>query len=129
MSSTDETAPKVRLSRLSSAKLATVLKRGLKIGVRSSERSTVKLSLMLNGRQAKRVRLSRRPNAKQIAAKRLSFAEAGLKKVTLKLNRKAGRRLANSRLPRVKLTLNATATDKAGNSRRAKLTLSLRRGT
>ena len=128
-SSTDETAPKVRLSRLSSAKLATVLKRGLKIGVRSSERSTVKLSLMLNGRQAKRVRLSRRPNAKQIAAKRLSFAEAGLKKVTLKLNRKAGRRLANSRLPKVKLTLNATATDKAGNSRRAKLTLSLRRGT
>ena len=104
--------------------LPTVLRRGFRARVRVSEASRVSVALVLSGRTARRLGLSR-GRAVVVGRASTSFLSGGRKTVAVKLTRRARRRLA--RVRSVRLYFPVRATDRAGNSRRVSRRVTLRR--
>jgi hypothetical protein len=112
--------PTVRIPR--GQKLQRVLKRGLRVRVRANERGRARVEALLNRR------LLRAPAASKLArVGRRTRALQALRTttVTVRLSRKAKRRLADAR--RVRLTVRVRVTDRYGNSGRATRRVTLRR--
>jgi hypothetical protein len=113
----DRTAPKARAMILGGQTVRSMLKRGLRVRVATSEAGAVTVALRHAGRR--------------LARREARFDGAGAKTVTLKLARKARARRSRLRLlgsKRLKLGLSLVAVDRAGNSAPAKKTLRLARG-
>jgi subtilisin len=108
----DRTAPTGALI-LATQRLATVLRRGLAVTLRSSEAGTAEAALLLDGRTARRLGLSR-GRAVTAGRTRATLAAAGTRRLTVRLTRAARVRLR--RVRRVTLTLRVAVRDGAGNA-------------
>lgn len=101
-------------------RLATVLRRGLRITAQVNEAATILARVILSRRAAKSLGLPR-----VIARGSARLREAGSATFRARFTRKAKRRLRRAR--RVRATLNITATDTAGNKTTLKRPLTLKR--
>lgn len=105
-------------------KLGAVIKKGFKLTITNSESARATLQLVLGGKLAKRLRLSK---GKPFVVGKLTVRQlrSGKTVLTIKLNRKAKRALA--RVRSIVLSLRAVATDAAGNRGAASKKVRLRR--
>jgi hypothetical protein len=120
----DTIAPAVSLA-VPRQRLGAVLRRGLRVSLRSSERASTTLRLSIDGRTAKRLGLTRTAKPIVVGHASVSFAAAGGKTVYVRLGRTAKARIA--RLASVTLTVRASARDLAGNVRQASRRATVRR--
>ncbi|HEX6711729.1 MAG TPA: hypothetical protein VF066_00035 [Thermoleophilaceae bacterium] len=119
-SSADTLAPVIGLTT-ARVKLAALLKKGLPIKASCSEACAFKVALTIDARIAKRIGLA----TAGIGRKSSSLTAAGSKKLTIKLSRKAQRKLARVKSVRLKVTLSAT--DAARNSSQKTKVATIRR--
>jgi hypothetical protein len=115
----DVIAPALAVFSRAKHKLERVLAKGLRVSVRCLEACRVELALELDRKTAKRLRVAA---AKAVVVGRATarLAAGKSERVTVKLTRKARKRLARSRSRdsrRIKLKLRTTASDAAGNAR------------
>jgi subtilisin family serine protease len=104
----DRAAPALTLSLPASVTLRSVLTGKLRPRTTTSERSTIRLTLRIDARTAKRLRIAR-----AVGSASVTLTTAGAKAVTVRLTSSARRALARAR--NVKAAVSATATDAAGN--------------
>ena len=105
----DTAAPLAGLRVHARQRLAAVLRKGLALTARCSEACTLKVSALLDAKQARKLRLPR-----QIGSVSGKIAGAGERNLTLKFSAKARKALRRQRS--VKLTLRTTVADSAGNA-------------
>jgi hypothetical protein len=106
-----------------------VLSKGLSVTLKSLEACTVALSLELDRKTAKQVRLAAR-KAVVVGRDSVTLAAGKSKRLRLKLTRKAKNRLRSRRIKRgrtIKVSLRASARDQAGNVRTVTRKLRLKR--
>ena len=120
----DTTAPAVSIA-VPRQRLGAVLRRGLRVSLRSSERSNTTVRLWIDGRTAKRLGLARTAKPVVVGRASASFAAAGGKTAYVRLGRTARARIA--RLASVTLAVRASARDLAGNVRQASRRATVRR--
>jgi subtilase family protein len=121
----DRTAPTIRTTLSGRGALRALLAGRLRVSTTVSERSSLRLELILDARTAKKLRLAKRAVAVRIASANATATRAGAKTVALHITSKAKRALARAR--RVKATLKTTAADASGNRRTRSNTLTLSR--
>jgi large repetitive protein len=120
----DHSAPVLSLALAERRRLRTALSRGLALRARCSERCRLSLRMVVDGRTAKRVGLSRTRRA-MVVGRATVTVTASARKVALRFGRKARIRLR--RLPSFRLTVKAAVGDRAGNVRRRSLRILVRR--
>lgn len=118
----DKTAPHVRLKFKRVQKLRAVLAHGLKGSASCDEPCRTTFQVVLTGKVAKRFHIARTVG---IGKKSVSLAPGVQKKVTIKLGKRARKRLRRAR--RVPIALKVSAKDAAGNVRRETLNFVLKR--
>lgn len=119
---TDTLAPAVAVSVPRGQRLRRVLRRGLRVRVGANEAGRAVVDALVDRR------LLRRPSGSALArvGRRSRAVQAGRRAtLTIKLSRKARRRLARAR--RVRLTVRVSVTDASGNRGRATRRVTLRR--
>jgi hypothetical protein len=105
----DKIAPTLGLV-IGKLKLAKLRAKGLPVTVSCSEACTFTVTLVIDSKTAKKLHLSRTVT---VGKKSGSLAAKGKKKVTVKLTKKAKRKLAKAK--KVTFTVKVAAKDKAGN--------------
>jgi hypothetical protein len=111
----DRTKPRVNLSAASKIRLRVLLKKGYRFKYRCNEPCRASAALLIDKKTARRTGLKRRArSAVRVGKASKRLGPAGLKKMTVKLTRKAKRKLKRAR--RGKLTLLLTVTDAARNA-------------
>jgi thermitase len=121
----DTEAPALSVSTAGRQRLGTVLRRGLRPRLGLSEAGTVTSTLEVSSRTARRYRLARTSGAYRVGAATRTWVDAGTQTVTIRLSRKARRRLA--RVRSVTVTLRARGVDSAGNPTTRSKRITLRR--
>jgi subtilisin family serine protease len=111
----DRTAPALALSLPTRLVLRTVLTRGLRVPATCSERCTARVEITIDGRTAKRLRLSTRATKVRVAGGTATLARGATRSVTVRFTARAKRALRRTRSVRV--AVRVTATDAAGNAR------------
>jgi len=120
----DRSAPLLSLALAARRSLRTVLSRGLTLRARCSERCSLKLRVVVDGRTAKRSRLAR--SRRQVVVGRAAVVGTRrAKTLVITFTRKA--RVGLRRLRGVRLTVKAVAADGLGNERRRSLRTLVRR--
>ena len=120
----DTSAPTVSYSTASRQRIATVSRSGIRLSVSCSEACRLASSVVIAGKEAVRLRLSRR-RVDYVAGRRNGGLATGRRTLTIKLTSAVRRRLARSRTALVQVRL--TATDATGNARTAKKSVRLAR--
>lgn len=120
----DALPPSLSITTPRAQRLSTVLRRGLRPRLGVSEPATVKATLEVSARTAKRLGLGRGRRAVRIAATTKNLT-AGAFRVTVKLRRTVKRKLARARA--VATTLRVSASDPARNSGSRSRRVTLRR--
>jgi subtilisin family serine protease len=121
----DRAAPVLALELPGRLVLRTALARGLRMPASCSERCTVRVQVTVDGRTAKKYRLSKRVAKVRVATGRATIAKGATKSVTLRFTAKAKRALRHA--SRVRTAVRVTATDAAGNVRTRARRLTLAR--
>jgi large repetitive protein len=111
----DRTAPALAFRLASRQRLRTVLARGLRVSATCSERCTARVELTVDGRTAKRLRLSKRATKARVAVGTATISRGATKSITVRFTAKAKRALGRARS--VKVAVRVTATDAARNGR------------
>ena len=120
---TVDTVPaRVSHSVASRQRIATVSRTGIRVSVRCSEVCRLASSIVLSGREAVRLRLTRK-RVDYVAGRRKAGLAGGRRVLTIKLKSAVRRRLARNRSALVQLRM--VATDTAGNTRSAKRSVRL----
>lgn len=121
---TDKTAPTVALS-IRRQRLKTVRRRGLVLALRCSEGCVAAAEVLLPGRTARRVKLSRGATRRIARHAPVRLAGKTRRGITLKLSRAARGRLV--RLGHVTVIVRVSVTDAAGNRRVTSRRVTIRR--
>ena len=118
--------PALNLGAKSSLKLATTLRKGLRITVTSSTPGALVARAYVDKKTARRLKIKKNAKGPIVVATAAKVIGEGRSHVTLKFTRKAKKRLKHAK--RVKLMLRASITDLDGNRAvdRAKLVLKRR---
>jgi hypothetical protein len=116
-------SPKLNLSGKSSLKMATALRKGMRLTVRSSVPGRLVLKAYVDKKTARRLHIKRHAKGPVVVAALTKHIGDGRSTVTLKLARKVKPHLRHAK--RVKVALKATITDVDGNRKtdRSKLVL------
>jgi subtilisin family serine protease len=115
----DRTTPALRISVPGKVTVRTALAGRLRSRATTNERGTIRLTLSIDARTAKRLRIGR-----AIGSGSVILAGSGTKSVAVRLTSNARRALARAR--NIRATLAATATDAAGNRSSVSLPFTLR---
>ncbi|MEA2228756.1 MAG: large repetitive protein [Solirubrobacteraceae bacterium] len=115
----DRIAPRLTISFSARVPVRTALAGRLRVRATTSERGAIRITLRIDPRTARRLRI-----ATTIASGTATLTRAGTASVTIRLSTKAKRALKRSR--DVKVTLTGTATDLAGNRSAASGRMTLR---
>ena len=118
----DTRPPSVSYSVGSRQRIATVSRTGIRVSVRCTEACRLESSVVIAGKEAVRLKLSRK-RTDYVAGRRNGSLATGRRTLTIKLTSKVRRNLARNRSALVQLRL--TATDEAGNSRAVKRSVRL----
>jgi hypothetical protein len=121
----DRIAPTLDLARVGGQKLAAVRRRGLKLRLSSDEAGSAIVELSVTRRTARRVRIDRKATGPVVIGRVKKTLVAGDNEVTVKLSKRAQRRLAS--VKRVTILVRVDGLDQAGNAARAFLRVTLRR--
>jgi subtilisin family serine protease len=121
----DRTAPAVSATLSGRGALRALLAGRLRVSTTASERAAVRVELRVDGRTARKLRLTTRASTVTVATGSGSLPRAGRTSVTVRVSARAKRALANVRS--LKVSLRAAATDVAGNGRTRSRTLTLSR--
>jgi hypothetical protein len=122
--STDRTAPNFTLGTLST-KLKSVLTKGLRLTITSSERGTTTVTVTIDRSTARKLKLKRNAKAPVKVASLRTTVASGHTNLVVKLTAKARKALSKART--VKLRITITVTDAGGNSTTHTRTITLKR--
>lgn len=120
----DRSPPRITL-KVRRERLATILRRGLKLSIRCSETCNVNLSAAIDPRIARRLHLSRSRKPFVVARSQLSIPAGQSRTRRLRFSRRAARALSKERS--ITLTLTARARDSARNTASKQQKVRLRR--
>jgi hypothetical protein len=118
----DTTPPRVTLSFKRTQKLLAVLTHGLKGRTLCNEACRTTFQIVLTGKVAKRFHITR---TVRIGKKSLALRPGVRTRVTVKISKRAGKKLRSAR--KVAITLKLIAKDSAGNTTRKSIKITLRR--
>ena len=118
----DTRRPAVSYSTASRQRISTVSRKGIRVSVSCSEACRLESSVVIAGKEAVRLRLTRK-RADYVAGRRNGGLATGRRTLTIKLASAVRRRLASSRSALVQVRI--AATDAAGNARSVKRSVRL----
>ena len=118
----DRTAPVVSYSTASRQKIGTVSRKGIRVSVNCSEACRLQSSVVISGREAVRLKISRR-RVEVTAGRKNAGLGTGRRVLTIKLTTAVRRQLARNRTALVQVRI--VATDAAGNARTVKRSIRL----
>ena len=121
----DTTGPALDLARAGAQKLRAVRTKGLRLTLTSNEAGTARVEVSVSKATARKLRINRKARGPVVIGRATKPIIAGENTITVKLNRKARKRLA--RASRVKLLVAVRVVDAAGNAGTDTLRIMLRR--
>lgn len=121
----DTTGPALDLARAGAQKLRAVRTKGLRLTLTSNEAGTARIEVSVSKATARKLRINRKARGPVVIGRATKPIIAGENTITVKLNRKARKRLA--RASRVKLLVAVRVVDAAGNAGTDTLRITLRR--
>jgi hypothetical protein len=122
----DRTKPRVSFSGASKLRLRVLLKKGYTFKFRCNEACRASATLLIDKKTARRVALKRRArSAVTVGKASMRLRPPGLKKMTVKLSRKAKAKLKRARSG--KLTLRLAVSDAVGNTTKKTKSIRLKR--
>lgn len=121
----DTAAPGLDLARAGGQKLGAVRKKGLKLELTSDEAGTMTIVVSVSKATARKLKIKPKAKGPVVIGRVTRAVSAGENRITVKLTRKARKRLAGR--SKVKLSLSVSVVDAAGNTGKDTLQITLRR--